>query len=110
MIGLKQIFTWWNRNTLGTFLKTLFFGKLVGKDELGNKYYKNKKDLQIDAFNEYNNGTLNIVYHDLSHCHHFKLTWKCRDLLEKQIPIKNERGGITLIKLKSINDSSVALL
>ena len=44
MIGLKQIFTWWNRNTLGTFLKTLFFGKLVGKDELGNKYYKNKKD------------------------------------------------------------------
>ena len=43
MIGLKQIFTWWNRNTLGTFLKTLFFGKLVGKDELGNKYYKNKK-------------------------------------------------------------------
>ena len=44
MIGLKLIFTWWNRNTLGTFLKTLFFGKLVGKDELGNKYYKNKKD------------------------------------------------------------------
>ena len=44
MIGLKQIFTWWNRNTFGTFLKTLFFGKYVGKDELGNKYYKNKKD------------------------------------------------------------------
>ena len=43
-IGLKQIFTWWNRNTFGTFLKTLFFGKYVGKDELGNKYYKNKKD------------------------------------------------------------------
>ena len=44
MIGLKQIFTWWNRNTFGTFLKTLLFGKYVGKDELGNKYYKNKKD------------------------------------------------------------------
>ncbi len=44
MIGLKQIFTWWNRNTLGTFLKTIFSGKLVGKDEFGNKYYKNKKD------------------------------------------------------------------
>ena len=26
------------------FLKTLFFGKYVGKDEFGNKYYKNKKD------------------------------------------------------------------
>ena len=33
MIGLKQIFTWWNKNTFGTFLKTLFFGKYVGKDE-----------------------------------------------------------------------------
>ena len=44
MIGLNQIFTWWNKNTLGTFLKTLFFGKYVGKDDLGNKYYKNKRD------------------------------------------------------------------
>ena len=44
MIGLKQIFTWWNRNTFGTFLKTLLSGKYVGKDELGNKYYKSKKD------------------------------------------------------------------
>ena len=44
MIGIKQIFTWWNKKTLGTFLKTLFFGKLVGNDEFGNKYYKNKKD------------------------------------------------------------------
>ena len=46
--------------------------------------HTNKEDLQIDSFNKYNNGTLNIVYHDLSDCHHFKLTWKCRDLLEKQ--------------------------
>ena len=43
MLGLKQIFTWWNKQTFGTFLKTLFFGKLVGKDEYGNKYYKSKK-------------------------------------------------------------------
>ena len=44
MIGLKQIFTWWNQKTIGTYLKTLFFGKLVGEDEFGNKYYKNKKN------------------------------------------------------------------
>ena len=44
MVGLKQIFTWWNKNTIGTFLKTIFFGKFVGKDEFGNKYYKNKRD------------------------------------------------------------------
>ena len=41
---IKQIFTWWNSQTFGTFLYTIFFGKLVGKDEFGNKYYKNKKD------------------------------------------------------------------
>ena len=40
---IKQIFTWWNSQTFGTFLYTIFFGKLVGKDEFGNKYYKNKK-------------------------------------------------------------------
>ena len=43
-MNLKILFTWWNRQTFGTFLKTLFFGKLVGKDEFGNKYYKNNKD------------------------------------------------------------------
>ncbi len=41
---MKIFFTWWNRQTLGTFLKTLFFGKFVGKDNLGNKYYKDKQD------------------------------------------------------------------
>ncbi len=44
MLGLKQIFTWWNKNTIGTFIKTLFFGKFVGRDDFGNKYYKSKKD------------------------------------------------------------------
>jgi len=41
---IKQIFTWWNSQTFGTFLYTIFFGKLVGKDEFGNKYYQNKKN------------------------------------------------------------------
>ena len=35
----KQIFIWWHKQTIGTFLYTLFKGKLVGKDEFGNKYY-----------------------------------------------------------------------
>ena len=43
-MNLKIFFTWWNRQTFGTFLETLFFGKFVGKDEFGNKYYKNKQD------------------------------------------------------------------
>ncbi len=39
----KKIFTWWNRATLGTNIQTFFFGKYVGKDFFGNKYYHNKK-------------------------------------------------------------------
>ena len=43
MSFIKQIFTWWHRQTVGTFIYTLFTGKLVGKDEFGNKYYSNSK-------------------------------------------------------------------
>jgi NADH:ubiquinone oxidoreductase subunit len=43
-MNLKIFFTWWNKQTFGTFLKTLFFGKYIGTDQFGNKYYKNKKD------------------------------------------------------------------
>tara|TARA_Y100001958_G_C20913604_1_gene330740 strand:+ start:288 stop:641 length:354 start_codon:yes stop_codon:yes gene_type:complete len=43
-MNLKIFFTWWNKQTIGTLFKTLFFGKFVGIDELGNKYYKNKND------------------------------------------------------------------
>ena len=41
---LKKIFTWWNQDTFGTRIKTIFFGKFVGEDEFGNKYYKNSKN------------------------------------------------------------------
>ena len=40
---IKQIFTWWHRQTIGTFIYTLFSGKLVGVDEFGSKYYSNSK-------------------------------------------------------------------
>ena len=40
---LKQIFTWWHRQTLGTFIYTFFVGKFVGFDEFGNKYYSNSR-------------------------------------------------------------------
>ena len=39
---LKQIFIWWNQQTLGTRIQTIFFGKFVGKDSFGNKYYQSK--------------------------------------------------------------------
>ena len=39
----KQIFIWWHKQTIGTFILTLFTGKFEGKDEFGNKYYSNSK-------------------------------------------------------------------
>ena len=35
-------------------------------------------------FTPYNNGTLNIIYHDLTNIHPYYLTWKCRDLMKHQ--------------------------
>jgi len=46
--------------------------------------HTNNKELQESVFNKYTNGTINIIYHDLSNEHPYYLTWKCRDLLKKQ--------------------------
>ena len=40
---LKQIFTWWHKQTVGTFIYTLLTGKFIGNDQFGNKYYTNSK-------------------------------------------------------------------
>ena len=43
----KEIFTWWNHQTIGTRIQTFFYGKYVGKDESGNKYYESKSGKTI---------------------------------------------------------------
>tara|TARA_Y100000590_G_scaffold371828_1_gene434450 strand:+ start:18 stop:377 length:360 start_codon:yes stop_codon:yes gene_type:complete len=48
----KEIFTWWNRQTLGTRILTLIYGKFVGKDKYGNKYYQSKKGKRWVIFND----------------------------------------------------------
>ena len=48
----KQIFVWWHRQTIGTFVYTLFTGKLVGIDEFGNKYYSNTKGKRWVIYSE----------------------------------------------------------
>ena len=48
---IKQIFTWWNSQTLGTFLYTIVFGKLIGQDEFGNKYYQSKRGKRWVIYN-----------------------------------------------------------
>ena len=41
---LKRIFTWWNGQTVGTWLYTARKGIKVGSDSQGNIYYKTKSD------------------------------------------------------------------
>ena len=48
---LKEIFTWWNRQTLGTRIYTKLFGIPVGKDNFGNKYYTDKKGKRWVIYN-----------------------------------------------------------
>jgi len=39
---LLQIFTWWNGQTMGTRFHTWRKGELVGEDESGNRYYRER--------------------------------------------------------------------
>ena len=47
----KKIFIWWNQDTIGTKLQTIFLGKLVGSDSFGNKYYESKKGKRWVIYN-----------------------------------------------------------
>ena len=49
---LKKIFIWWNQDTLGTRIKTILFGKFVGKDNFGNKYYESKNGKRWVIYSE----------------------------------------------------------
>ena len=49
----KQIFTWWHKQTVGTFIYTLFSGKFVGTDEFGNRYYSNSKGKRWVIYKNY---------------------------------------------------------
>ena len=47
----KEIFTWWNQQTLGTRIQTIISGKYIGKDNLGNKYYESKSGKRWVIYN-----------------------------------------------------------
>ena len=48
---IKEIFTWWNQQTIGTRIHTFFYGKYIGKDENGNKYYQSKSGKRWVIYN-----------------------------------------------------------
>jgi NADH:ubiquinone oxidoreductase subunit len=42
---LKQLFTWWNGQTIATRFFTWRKGEFVGRDEFGNSYYRAKSSV-----------------------------------------------------------------
>ena len=46
---LRMLFTWWHSQTLGTALATWRHGELVGMDEQGNRYYRDKNGKSING-------------------------------------------------------------
>jgi NADH:ubiquinone oxidoreductase subunit len=43
-LGFKRIFTWWDGQTYGTQLWSARHGVLVGEDDQGNTFFRNKDD------------------------------------------------------------------
>ena len=46
---LKTLFTWWNGATLGTLFTVGRRGRLVGKDQDGNRYYESRDTVSYDG-------------------------------------------------------------
>jgi hypothetical protein len=46
--------------------------------------HTNNYNFTTEFLNKYTNGSINIIYHDLTDINPSYLTWKCRDLLYKQ--------------------------
>ncbi len=64
----KKIFIWWNQDTLGTRIKTILFGKFVGKDFLGNKYYESKNGKRwVIYFNEIDASKIPVEWYSWIH-------------------------------------------
>ena len=82
---LKEIFTWWNQQTLGTRLQIFFFGNLVGKDHLGNKYVVKN----ISSEKLYNQ--LNCLL--FLKANNFKLLQQWRIKQEKKLWLKNNKSS-----------------
>ena len=78
----KELFVWWNRQTLGTRIHTFLFGKFVGEDKYGNKYYKDSRDKRWVIYKKETEAT-NIPQEWYSWIHHIGNNIEKKQNLEK---------------------------
>jgi len=92
---LKKIFTWWNQDTFGTRLKTIFFGKLVGSDELGNKYYESKNGKRWVIYaNTIDASKIPVEWYSWMHFTPNKIEKIVMSLVINIMKVKMERDGL----------------
>ena len=102
----KIIFTWWNKQTLGTFLKTLFFGRYVGTDEHGNKYYKSKKNERWVVYSN-NIEATKITSDWYLWMHHTLDKFQIENKYSWQKHLENQTGTTNSFKPVKINKNNI---
>ena len=90
---LKQIFTLLNKQTLGTFIYTLFFGKFVDSDRFSNKYYESSSGKRWVIYkNEIESSKIPPEWHSWIH---FSVINKPKPNLKKFIWQKEHEENLT---------------
>lgn len=79
----KHISFFFNENRI-CYINKIIFETNKYKFTTDLYIHTNSIILKKEHFNEYKNGSINIIYHDLSNINPMYLTWKCRNLLKKQ--------------------------
>ena len=91
---LRKIFTWWNQDTFGTRIKTILYGKFVGKDSFGNKYYQSRNGKRwVIYFGEIDASKIPVEWYSCMHFTPNKIEKK--HILEKYEWQKTHQSNLT---------------
>lgn len=92
----SSLFIWWNKQTFSTRINTYFYGVLIGRDFLGNKYYMstNKTRRWVIYGDENYASEISIEWHGWLHWTTNSIPFKFKDKgyeQSKVFPIKDRR-------------------
>ena len=105
----KNIFIWWNQQTIGTMIYTFFYGKFIGKDEFENKYYQSKSGKRWVIYsNEVDSTTISNDWYPWMHFLNNKIPNKNDNKYQWEKPReKNLTGSDNAYRPKKIKDNKI---
>jgi len=105
----KNIFIWWNQQTIGTMIYTFFYGKFIGKDEFENKYYQSKSGKRWVIYsNEVDSTTISNDWYPWMHFLNNKIPNKNNNKYQwKKLREKNLTGSDNTYRPKKIKDNKI---